>query len=371
MFEFAIFGKDYQWRAPLGNVTALRATIRHNAISEATITIPSSHIRQAMLREPGARLRIRYRKEHLISGPVRLQSAEGPGEMGSLTFSIQSDFRVLSNFLGWPAPTLPVNQQGDEGAYWTMRGNAESVVKAAARLNVTERSGFPLTIAENQNRGGIVDVSLRMHPLFDRLFPAIDTAGIGVDVQMVSGGLVLDCYVPRVRRTKLTEQSRVVRDWSFSAAAPEATRGIVGAQGVGELREFIAFRSPEREALWGDVIEVFQDARDTNDSATHATRAQQALDDTDGVGSLTVDLAEAGSFRIFGPNGVKPGDVVTAVVGPGIEVTDVVREVTLDWSKEDGVKLSAVIGPKDEPLEQIMKALMALARGVTDLRVGT
>jgi hypothetical protein len=371
MFEFAIFGKDYQWRAPLGNVTELKATIRHNAISEATLTIPASHKRQGMLREPGARLRIRYRGEHLISGPVRLQSAEGPGVSGSLTFSIQSDFRVLSNFLGWPAPSSPISQQGDDGAYWTMRGNAESVVKAAVRLNITERSAFPLAIAENQNRGGTVDVSLRMHPLFDRLFPAVDTAGLGVDVQMVPGGLVLDCYVPRVRRTKLTEQSRVVRNWKFTASAPEATRGVIGAQGVGELREFITFGSPEREALWGDVIEVFKDARDTSDSATHASRAKEALDDTDGAGSLTVDLAESGSFRIFGPNGVKPGDVVTAVVGPGIEVTDVVREVTLDWSRNDGLKLSAAIGPKDEPLEQIMKALMALARGVTDLRVGT
>lgn len=371
MFQFAIFGKDYQWRAPLGNVTGLKATIRHNAISEATLTIPANHERAGLLIEPGARLRIRYRGEHLISGPVRLIGGSGPGVSGVLVFSVQSDFRILSNFLGWPAPSLPIGQQGDEGAYWQIRGEAETVVKEAVALNITQRSQYPLTIAPNQFRGNWVDVSIRMHPLFDRLFPAVDAAGIGVSVEMIPGGLLLDCYVPRVRVTKLTEQSRVIRKWEFSRAAPEATRGVIGAQGEGELREFIAFQSAAREAEWGDVIEVFKDSRDTSDSATHATRAQEALDETAPFATLTVDLAESNSFRIFGPKGVKPGDVVTAVVGPGIEVTNVVREVDLDWSRSAGLSLSAVIGPKDDPMEQLIKAITTLARGVTDLRVGT
>ncbi|MDQ0735337.1 Gp37-like protein [Arthrobacter agilis] len=370
MFQFAIFDRNYQWRAPLGSVTSLKATIRHNAISEATFSIPANHKRAGMLIEPGTRLRIRYRGEHLISGPVRLASGSSEPPR-TLEFSVQSDFRLLSNFLGWPAPMKAITQQGDDGAYWTMRDNAESVVKAAARQNILHRSEYPLTVAPDQSRGGLVDVSLRMHPLFDRLFPAVDAAGIGVSVEMIPGGLLLDCYVPKVRVTKLTEQSRVVRKWQFSRAAPEATRGVIGAQGSGDLREFIPFASAAREAEWGDVIEVFQDARDTADSVTHAMRGQEALNETAPVATLTVDLAESNNFRIFGPKGVKPGDIVTAVVGPGIEVTDVVREVSLDWSRSNGLSLSAVIGPKDDPMEQLMKAITTLARGVTDLRVGT
>lgn len=371
MFTFAIFGKDYQWRAPLGNVISLKATIRHNAISEATLTIPANHKRAGMLIEPGAKLRIRSRGEYLISGPVRLIGGNGPGLSGVLEFSVQSDFRILSNFLGWPAPTKPITQQGDDGAYWKRRAAAETVVKEAAQLNIVQRSQYPLTIAPNMSRGALVDVSLRMHPLFDRLFPAVDAAGIGVSVEMIPGGLLLDCYVPRVRVTKLTEQSRVVRKWQFTRAAPEATRGVIGAQGTGDLREFIPFISASREAEWGDVIEVFRDARDTSDSVTHAMRGQEALDETAAVGTLTVDLAESNNFRILGPKGVKPGDVVTAVVGPGIEVTDVVREVSLDWDRSSGLSISAVIGPKDDPMEQLIKAITTLARGVTDLRVGT
>jgi hypothetical protein len=371
MFQFAIFDRDYQWQAPLGAVTALKATIRHNQISEATLSIAASHKRAALLAEPGARLRIRYRGEHLISGPVRLRSGDGPGVAGTLEFSVQSDFRILSNFLGWPAPSLPITQQGDDGSYWRRRAAAETVVKDAARLNIVQRAGFPLTIAVDKGRGGLVDVSLRMHPLADRLFPAVDDAGIGVSVQMIPGGLLLDCYVPEVRTTKLTEKSRVIRKWGFSETAPEATRGVIGAQGQGELREFIPFRSATREDEWGDVIEVFQDARDTSDGTTHQMRGQQALDETAATGTLTVELAESGNFRIFGPKGVKPGGIVTAVVGPGIEVTDVVREISVDWNREDGLKLSAVIGPKDDPMEQLMKAITTLSRGVTDLRVGT
>ena len=89
--------------------------------------------------------------------------------------------------------------------------------------------------------------------------------------------MVLDCYEPAPYPNVLTEQSRVIQKWSFSGGAPEATSGVLGAQGQGEAREFLAFQDAARERTWGDVIEVFKDARDTSDSATHAQRTASAL----------------------------------------------------------------------------------------------
>lgn len=373
MFRIDIYDKDFKWKAPLGDFKKLEGTIRWNAISELTLTVAASHIRAGLLAAPGVRLVVRFR-DLVVSGPVRQRKGAGPGVAGDLVFGLQSDFRVLHNFLGWPNPAGSLAQQGDDGAYYTIgRRPAETVLKDVVRKNILQRAGYSkLTVAPDQARGAVTQASFRMHPLADRLFPAVSDAGLTVTVvQDPTGKLVLDCEVPSIYPNVLTEQSRVVQKWEFTGNAPEATRGVIGGQGQGTEREFIPFRDPARETEWGDVIESFRDARDTSDGATHAQRGQASLDETAARGSLTVELAESGNFQIFGAKGLKPGQLVTARVGAGIEVTDVVHEIDLSYTEDAGLELSATIGPKDDPLDSLMQAITTLAKGVHDLKAGT
>lgn len=365
-----IFGKDLAWRAPLGTFSKFEATLRWNAISEATITVPGDHKRRALLAAEGARVRVRFRGETLLTGPVRQRAGSGPGLRGPVVFAVQSDFRLLHNVLGWPAPSKPITGQGDEGAYYSIgRQPAETIVKDVLRRNGLERLGLPLVLAPDLGRGALTEVTFRMHPLADRLFPAVDVAGIGVTVEMIDGKLRVDCVQPETYPNILTEDSRVIRSWSFAGDAPAATRGVIGAQGEGDQRVFDTFRDAARETAWGDVLEVFRDARDTGDGATLAMRGAEALADAAAVGSLTVELAEAGNFRVFGPKGVRPGSRVTARVGGWQQVTDTLTEVSMTVDRAGGLKLASTIGPKDDPNALIMQAISALAKGVRDTKV--
>lgn len=367
-----IYDKDCQWKAPLGDLKSIAGTVRHNTISEATLTVASNHHRADLLGERGARLGIKLRGEPLMTGPIRTPSGAGPGVGGDLVYGVQSDFRILHNVLGWPSPSKPLTNQGDDGAYYTIgRQPAETVLKDVVAKNAVTRLGLPLTIAPDLGRGADIESSFRMHPLYDRLFPAVDTAGLGVSVTMAYGGLVLDVYVPKVYPNVLTEQSRVIQKWSFSGTGPDSTRVVIGGQGQGDLRVFEALADTALEAAWGDVIEVFRDARDTADGATYLMRGQETLDETAPRGTLTVELAETERFRYGGPKGIHVGDLVTARVGNNITVTDVLREMSFSWNRDDGLKLSSTIGPKDDPMDQLMTAITTLARGVHDLKAGT
>lgn len=371
-FRIDIYDKDCQWKAPLGDLKSIAGTVRHNAISEATVSVSAKHHRADLLGAPGARLGIKFRGEPLMTGPIREPSGAGPGVAGDLVYAVQSDFRILHNVLGWPSPSKSLTQQGDDGVYYTIgRQPAETVLKDAVTRNAVERLGFPLTVAPDLGRGAVMDASFRMHPLYDRLFPAVDTAGLGVSVTMVAGGLVLDVYVPSVYPNVLTEQSRVIQKWAFSGTGPAATRVVIGGQGQGDLRVFEAVTDPGLENDWGDIIEVFRDARDTADGSTYLMRGQEVLDETAPRGTLTVELAETERFRYGGPKGIHVGDFATAKVGNGITVTDVLREVSFSWDRSGGLKLSSTIGPKDDPMDQLMNAITTLARGVHDLKAGT
>lgn len=374
LFRLDVFNGAHKWQAPIGNFKKIEGTIRSNAISDLLLTVASNHKRAGLLGQEGSRLRAKFRGEPLISGPLR-QVAGGLGE--DLVYSCQSDWRMLHNFLGYVNPAERVAngllvRQGEESAYYTIgRKPAETVLKDVVRKNIVERRAQNLTVKPDLRRGAVMEATFRMHPLYDRLFPAIQDAGLVVTVEQGDGGLVLDCYEPEPYPNVLTEGSRVIQKWNFNRTAPEATSGVLGGQGVGELREYLAFEDPAREAQWGDVIEVFKDARDTSDAETHAQRIVSVLLETAPKSSLTVELAESGNFKIFGPKGLKPGQMVTARVGNGIEVTDLVTEINFSWDAENGLKLSATIGPKDDPLETLMQAITSLARGFNDLKAGT
>ena len=374
LFRTDIYDNEFKWQAPLGGVKKLEGTIRANAISDMQITVAKNHKRAGLLAEPGARIRTKFRGEHLISGPIRQRAG---GMNADLVFDVQSDWRILHNFLGYVNPAErvtngPLVRQGEDTAYYTIgRKPAETVLKDAVRKNVVERRGYGLTVAADRARGKVMEATFRMHPLYDRLFPAVQDAGLVVTVeQNDAGALVLDCYEPQPYPNVLTEGSRVIQKWDFNGTAPEATSGALGAQGQGELREFLAFRDSAREALWGDVIEVFKDARDTSDGATHKQRTDSALLETAARASLTVELAESGNFKIFGPKGLNPGQMATARVGAGIEVTDLVSEINFSLDVENGLKINATIGPKDDPMDTLLQAITTLARGYNDLKAG-
>lgn len=361
MYDAALRRKGW-----IGAPVAVDARPRHNAVSSATVTVDADHPRVPDLVTPGARVTLEYDGSQLISGRVGVIEGKGPRMQSTVTATIEDDFRLLSRLLGWPNPTGGIGNQGAATAYDTKSGPAETVVKWFVSRNAS-RSWPPVTVAADGARGANVSVSMRMHPLADRLLPVIDQAGIGISVRQSGGGLVVDCYQPRTRPQLLTEQSGIVVDWSWSMKGPTATDVVIGGQGEGTAREFVTVADAARRTEWGESIEVFRDARDTDDSAVMATRGAETLAEGAPTAGLTLTLTESKGWR-YGRS-VQVGDLVTTQIAPGAAITDVLREASIQWTRDQGLQVTPIVGERtDDPSSTLRAQINALARGIRDLR---
>jgi hypothetical protein len=364
-FEITIYSKTFARTGWVSDPLEVSVTTRHNAIGSAAVTVAADHRRLPDLAADGARLVIKYNGEHLISGPVRGVSGEGPRSSGTVTFSIEDDIRLLWRVLGWPIPANAIDSQGLKED--TATGAAETVAKGFISRNVS-RLSLPVTVAASLGRGATITVGVRMVPLADKLLPAIDVAGIGLTVQQSGSGLLVDAYAPQVYPRALTEAGGTVVGWSWSKAGPTATRTVVGGVGVGDSRMFRTTVDATREALFGDVLEVFTDGGDENVAAKLVAAGHLTLDEAGPKSGLSVELAESDNFR-YGGLGVHRGDQVSIEVGAGVVITDVLREATVSWTRDAGLNVSPTVGDRsDDPDVSLAQRLSMLARGLRNLR---
>lgn len=351
-------------RGWVGDPLAVRLTERHNAVSTAEITVAADHRRLGDLLTPGCRVTVDRDGQRMLSGPVTSWRGAGPARAGSVTLGVEGDLRVLRGVLCWPVPGAGLGAQ--TVAYDVRTGPAETVLKGFVTANLVGRLGRPVTVAANLARGATVTVQGRFHSIMDRVLPAVEAAGLGVSVvQDDTLGLVLDVYEPVTYQRVLSEASGVVTDWQWSRVGPAATRVIAGDQGQAEARSFTSTVDAARESEWADVIEVFRDARDTDDPATLTQRRAETLADGAPKTGLRLTLSETDNFR-YG-TAVRVGDRVTVEVGPGVVVTDVLREAVLEWTADEGLRIEPVVGERtDDPDAALAAAVASIARAVRE-----
>lgn len=365
-FELVLYDKHLTRTGWLGDAISIAAVPRHNEIGSLELELASNNGKLQQLLEPGARVRCYHRGEQILSGPVRLRGGKGPHTQGRITLGVVDDLRLLQRVLGWPVPENGLGSQTSE--YCTVTGPAETVLKNLVKRNAVTRLGLPITVAPDQGRGANITAALRFHPLMDQLYPAIDAAGIGVTVAQTDAGLVLDCYTPATRTQELTEDSGVVTEWEWSNAAPEATRVVVGGKGEGTARTLQGFVDAARETEWGDVIEVFRDARDTEAGDVFAERATETLQETAEKAGLKVKFSETKNFR-YGPGGVRRGDRITLRVGPALAITDTLREAELAFTRDGGPTVKPQVGDVDGGPDLVLaRAVRRVAADIRNLR---
>ena len=265
LFRISVYNKDREFQCQIGDPSELEAVIRFNDVSTLSLTVPLTHKAVPALMEDGARLKVRYRGEHLISGPVTADALDTDGKKGTYRITVEDDFRVLKEILGWQVPWETINNQGSrEYKYYTT--NAEAIVKAVVTENGVTRLAVPgLTVAPNLNRGAVVPggVAFRMHPLPDILFPAVETAGLGVTVRQDDAepaNLVLDVFEPELQ-PKLSIKGGTIKKVGMHRTRPTASRIVVGGSGEGKERYFRTVIDTDREALYGMRAERFVDDR--------------------------------------------------------------------------------------------------------------
>lgn len=376
-FEITVYDKTLARVGWVGAPLEVRCVPRHNLLPTATITVSGGDQIVADLVAPGARVQISLGGHHLVGGPVRVARGEGPAASSQVTVEVHDDWRLLQRVLGWPVPGVagagvsgPVPGQ-DAASYDVKSGPAETVAKWFIDRNV-QRLGLPVIVAASQGRGDTIEVKTRMHPLADRLLPAIDQAGIGLTVRQQSNLLLVEAYEPETQPFVITESSGIVTEWRWTQNAPAATRVVVGGAGEGTARVFRQSIDAAREAVWGDVIEVFRDARDVGDDTsptdTMDRRALEVLGEGAPTHGLRVTLSETGVWR-YG-DAFRVGDRVTHEIGPGVPVTDVLREARVEFTRDDGLTVSSIVGDRTEPDTLVARAIAALTRTTRDLLAG-
>jgi hypothetical protein len=324
------------------------------------MTLPLGHKRFDDLFADGARLKVSFRGEHLISGPITADELYTDGVSGRYTVTVEDDWRVLREILGWPVPGSGIDDQS-AAEYRTYTGNAETIVKTAVTENGVNRLAVPgLVVAPNLNRGLVVPggVPLRMHHLADQLYPAITDAGIGVSVQQIGSELVLDVYEPQTHPRALSVRGRTLKDATLTRKRPTASRVVVGGQGEGSLRNFRLVTDAVREAQYGMTAETFRDARDNDAGAVMDARAQETLSETGPQNGIALTLAGSGIFR-YGPGGFRVGDRVPVKIADGVIVTEVIRECTIKWVSPEYASAQPTIGELTNKPERVTAQRMA------------
>ena len=367
IFRVGVYDKDRLFRCQIGNPSALTATVRHNLVATLGITVPLSHIRVPELMADGSRLKVAFKNKHLISGPIVSEEGETDGATGHVTFNVEDDFRVLREILGWPVPGSAIGSQSG-AEYRTYTGDAETVIKTAVTENGVNRLAVPgLSVASNLHRGAVVPggVPLRMHPLMDQMFPALEQAGIGVTVEQVGTDLVLDVYEPQLYPRKLSVKGRTLKTAKWTRSRPTSSRVVVGGQGEGTARNFRLLIDTARESQYGMRAETFRDARDDNTAAVMDARARETLDENGPKNGLALDLVGTGIFQYGGDDGFQVGDRVPVDLGNGLIITETIREVKLTWKSKDYAQIEPAIGElTNQPARIMAQRIAALGKGV-------
>lgn len=374
------YDRNLARRGPIRAPEEVSFTPRWNAPSECSFVLPAGHRRLTDLRTAGARVVVEYLPDGQTPDPtltrsgVVAETSGSSGLAGRFEFTVHDDLAEVLNLLGWPNPTGTISQQGDDSAYWTRTGPAETIVLQAIAANTT-RLSVPLTVPASQGRGGTASVALRMHPLADKLPPILEAAGLGLVVVQQAGQRLVRVDAQRVYiREPFSEASGVVQAGSWSVTAPTVTRVVVGAGGEGKLRLFRLYVDTTREVSWRPR-EVFVDARDIDtDLVANPDRDLQMQERADkelaagaGKSSVAASLAETARFR-FGKT-FTLGDRVPIQLQGSPVITDLVREATITWSAHAGLTVEPKVGLwQDSPEAALHDLVGRMAREQRDRR---
>lgn len=367
-FTIKIYDKNFNFKAFVGDPISLVVTPRFNETGTGTLVVEIDHHAMPYIMADGARIVLELRGDFLMSGKIHRREAQGPAIDGTMSVFFKDDFRLMHQILGYPVPSAALTAQTVEYAKYT--GHAETIVKNAVQANMVNRLGMDVVVAEDLGRGATVPdgVSLRFHPLYERMFPAIENAGIGVTFKQTGDKIVCDVFTPPPFPRTLTEASGVITTWSWASDDPTATHVVAGGQGDGKARVFRDVRNTALENAHHDVAELFRDARDADTTAVVSTRAQEGLDEAVARSGFAVQLSETEHFQ-YGKDGLVVGAEVTIGIG-FVTRTDILREVTLSYTRDQGLVATPLVGNvSDSPDRTIANFLARLKKGVTDLKV--
>ena len=430
-----VYRNDFTWVGTIGNPISISGSVVFNGLSVFEIELSANDPIVSDLIEPGARVTMIYRDADLFSGVVTAIQGSILYN-GSITVTLESDWRILTNTLAFIRPANQIEAtaisvknnanpaaeaqawlpggaltQGTSGTtigqtgyyYWDPSVvYAETAIKTLITENAVTRLGRPITVATDLNRGGDIKTpgllpSLRLETLEAACRMILDLDGLGLTVQQVprSSTITVDVFTPDVWDMPLTAESGVIAEGSWSFKAPTMTRAFLGGPGDLADRYFKSFTdSTGLEALYGDIIEVFQDASSGADivwpegltveelkvakyyllrsdvsaankaafSASVAAVASQSLAEGLPKYGINATLAETDTFHFGGSDGIQLGDTVTVKSITGELFTEQITQCDFEFGNGT-FKVTPILGKvENDPNTQLAQTIAQLAR---------
>lgn len=332
----------------VGSYVASEVVLRHNVVGSWKFTMTLSDGGVDLLTPVGRRITIDYRGSRILSGPVYGVRRSRSGVEDQVEVYGYSDLVWLDRRLGFPSPlaTFPADgtaftQAADRDI---INDNGETMVKYWVTRNCVTRQPVPtLTVAPDLGRGDVRAYGPRFESVLQACVQIANFSGIGLSLQQVGAGLVFDAYLPAQQPVRLSRSLGNLRDWEFVNEGPNATRVVIGGPGEHLAREFTLGRQASSEVGWG-ITETFIESS----ADTQPLRYQEGIDhlaENAPTYSFSVVPQETESMR-FGET-YHLGDTVDTELFPAVTLTDIVREVTITDSVEDGVDVKPIIGNLD------------------------
>lgn len=333
-------------------------TLLRNEVSFTEFLLDADHPALPEATAPGARCGFRFRGREWFRG--RVAATPGHGPVGETTIRVEGDVRKLWDWHGRPVPSAAVTAQDEEYARYS--GPTETIAKAAMTANFA-RLGVAWSVAPDLGRGASARMEFRFHPLADKIVPLLDAADLILELAYVDDAVIVDVREAALVAGVLSDLTGKLEAYSWTRDAPTATRVIVGGRGEGVDREFFEKVNGDLESEWGDIIESFVDARNTEEGSSLEPDADEALAAGGPTAGVSMDLIETDAFRFA--QHFLVGDRVRVKVGP-LDQLEAITQVRID-DNPDGVVVTPKLGTADDdPDVQLGRQVALLARGARD-----
>ena len=345
--------------------TSTRCVLRFNAASTANLTIRDTHPAVQQLQQDGVRAAVwmvtvdgnNLTTRRLLEGPVGDLSGDGPN--GTVTIPVIDDFVWFSQILGWPNPTAAIATQTSE----VIRHTGPSDVRSlnAIRVQAT-RLGLPWNVATGAGVGSSGSTELRMHPVADRILPALTADRLRLTIERNGPTWDVDVREGPEYPRPLTAQSGVLAAWQWKRQRPQLTRVVVGGDGQKNERRFATVVNSALEAQLSRIMEGFDDSRMADAGASLTPYGLDALAAAAGKSGVTATLRETSWFRF--PDAYDLGTRVTIQAG-AFTASDVITEIEITHAANSGFNVTPKVGfTVTDPQEKLTQFVAALAASV-------
>ncbi|MFF3558977.1 siphovirus ReqiPepy6 Gp37-like family protein [Streptomyces sp. NPDC002574] len=338
----------------VSDFTSLTLKPRFNDVGTFVLSIAADSAKAALLL-PGNGLVIRRGSKVLMSGPIREPNWDSGQGRGTLTVNGVDDMALLAGTACWPKPTAAANAQTDP-VYKISAVVAETAMRALVNLNIgpgaqAARKISNLTLASDGLHGPTITKQVNQ---FDNLLTVLQdigkTAGLGFRIVQVGSNLQFQVYEPAdlSATAKFSFALGNLTSASYSVTAPTCTKAIVVAGGETTARVVKDYTRAD-PAFPGPWIEQFVDKTDVDSTvADRDAQMDQAADEalTAGAAQVALSITPIDTpFLQFGRD-YTVGDKVSCQVRDDF-LSDVVREVEIGFSAQDGYVAKAAIGSPD------------------------